>query len=320
MLSSFRMRIGPLALLGVLLLTAAAGVARVSFVSAASGGAQALTVNCDEGERLQPAIDAARPGDTVAVSGRCAENVAFFEEAARVTLDGQGTATIDAPSPAVPAITVWGRGITIRGFTISGGQNGIAVWRGGTAIIDTNTIAGGTRIGTGGQGINVAQHSYAQIISNTIESNSSAGITVIEGSYARIGVIVPTVPQGNLIRNNGASGGVYVSRSSGARIGANTISDNAGPGVLVDAASHAVVSSNQIDNNGRNGVTVTQNSSVWFGGDLGVLGTPNDTAVPNQGFGISCSQNSSVVGQQGTLAGVAGASNFESSCTNNPVP
>jgi len=241
--------------------------------------------------------------------------VVIPEEAARITLDGQGAATVDGPSTAAASITVLGRGVTIKGFTITGGSTGIAVWRGASTVIDGNTIAGGTRVGTGGQGINIAQHSYAQIVNNTIEFNSNAGITVIEGSYARIGVAIPTTAEGNLIRNNGTSGGIYVSRSSGARIGANIISDNAGPGVQVDGASHAVVSANRIDGNGSHGVVVTQNSSVWFGNDLGVLAAPNDTAVENQGAGISCSLNSSAVGQVATLTGIAGARDFDESCT-----
>ena len=143
---------------------------------------------------------------------------------------------------------------------------------------------------------------------------------MIEGSYARVGVVIPTSAQGNLIRNNGASGGIYVSRSSGARIGANTISDNAGPGVQVDGASHAVVSANLIDGNGSHGVAVTQNSSVWLGGDLGILAEPNDTAVRNHGAGISCSLNSSVVGRLATLTGTAGARDFDRSCADGSSP
>jgi parallel beta-helix repeat protein len=133
-------------------------------------------------------------------------------------------------------------------------------------------------------------------------------------------VIVPTIAQGNVIRNNGTNGGVYVSRSSGARIGGNTITDNVGSGVLVDGASHAVVSSNRIDGNGTNGVTVTQNSSVQFGGDVGILAEPNETGGPNQWFGVSCSLNSSADGRLATLTGAAGVRGFDSTCTDNLAP
>jgi hypothetical protein len=309
-MSSRRTRLMSTSALAGVILFAAFTVARAADV----------VVSCDAGERLQPAINQARPGDTIVASGFCAENVVIPEEAARITLDGQGAATVDGPSAVDPVFTVLGRGITIRGFTITGGANGIAVWRGATAVIDGNMIEGGTRAGTGGQGINIAQHSYAQIVSNTIQLNSNAGITVIEGSYARIGVVIPTTPQGNVIRGNGPGGGVYVSRSAGARIGANNISENAGPGVRVDATSHAVVSANRIDGNGSHGVAVAQNSSVWLGADVGVLGAPNQTEVPNQGFGISCSLNSSAVGRLGTLTGATGAQESDGSCTENLAP
>jgi hypothetical protein len=94
----------------------------------------------------------------------------------------------------------------------------------------------------------------------------------------------------------------------------NIISDNAGPGVSVLGASFAVVSSNRIDGNAGDGVTVTQNSAVQLGGDLGVLGPPNETNVLNRGLGISCSLNSSASGRMGTLYGAKGSLDFNSSC------
>jgi nitrous oxidase accessory protein NosD len=114
----------------------------VRFSASPVARADAIAVDCGGGERVQPAIDRARPGDTVVVSGSCDEHVTVREEAARITLDGQGTATIHGPNPALAVLTVLGRGIAIRGFTLSGGEAGIAVWRGGTALIDGNTIPG----------------------------------------------------------------------------------------------------------------------------------------------------------------------------------
>lgn len=46
---------------------------------------------------LQRAIDLARPGDTILVSGTCYENVTVPEGSDRLTLDGGGTATIVGP-------------------------------------------------------------------------------------------------------------------------------------------------------------------------------------------------------------------------------
>ena len=57
-----------------------------------------------------------------------------------VTLDGQGKGTIDAPDARQPAVQVLGREITIKGLTVTGGQFGIAINRGATAIVDGNTM------------------------------------------------------------------------------------------------------------------------------------------------------------------------------------
>jgi hypothetical protein len=90
--------------------------------------------------------------------------------------------------------------------------------------------------------------------------------------------------------------------------------------VRVDSASEAVVSANDISGNGSNGVTVAENSTVRLGNEQGVLLRPNETSVPNQGFGITCSFNSSVVGYLATLTGVAGPREFDPSCANDLRP
>jgi parallel beta-helix repeat protein len=275
-----------------------------------------VTVDCDAGGRLQAAVDAARPGDTILVRGVCAENISVRDEAARITLDGQGSATIHGPNPRSNTILVAGRNITIRGFTITGGRNGVAVLRGGSAFIEGNTIQESSE-----NGINVAQHSYAGIINNTIQLNPDAGIRMLDSSFARIGFrdLAEPAPRGNIIRNNGAAG-VLVQRSSGASLVGNSISGNAGPGVSVSGASHADLAGNRIDGNGSDGVTVTQNSYVQLGGGSGLLAPANETTVPNGGFGISASLNSSAGGHRGTLTGAQGAKNFDTSSIDGMEP
>jgi hypothetical protein len=136
----------------------------------------------------------------------------------------------------VNTITIRGRGITITGFTITGGRNGVGVLMGGAATIQGNRIQE-----TAENGINVAQHSYARIVGNTIQLNPDAGIRVLENSSARIGFLAleDSAPNGNVIRQNGALGGVLVQRSASASLVGNTIGENAGPGVSVSDGSHA---------------------------------------------------------------------------------
>ncbi|MCA1560272.1 MAG: right-handed parallel beta-helix repeat-containing protein [Acidobacteria bacterium] len=213
------------------------------------------------------------------------------------------------------AVLVAGRNITLRGFTITGGRNGVAVLRGGTALIDSNVIRESAE-----NGINVAQHSYARIVNNTIQLHPAAGIRVLENSFARIGFLdlENPVSRGNVIANNGPLGGVIVQRSAGASLVGNSISGNEGPGVSVMAASHADLAGNQIDGNGADGVSVTQHSFAQLGEGPGIFSPPNETGAPNLGYGLSCSLNSAVDGQLGTLTGAAGQRRFDSSCANGP--
>ena len=296
------------------LITLIAGLLLMMLALPNTAAAATVAVDCDAGGKIQAAVDSAHPGDTIQVNGVCNESVRFNDEVSRITLDGKGLATIHGPSPASNTILIRGRGITIKGFIITGGLNGIAVLAGGTVLIQGNTIQG-----TAGLGINVAQHSYARIVGNIIQLNAAAGIRVLESSFARIGFLdlENPVSNGNVIQKNGAAG-VLVQRSSGASLVGNTISENDGPGVLVTGASHGDLASNNIDGNSSDGVGVAQNSDVQLGGASGVLDPPNDTALPNGGFGLTCSSNSSTGGSLGTLAGIQGVTKFDSSCSNGP--
>src|SRR5436309_1480125 len=76
--------------------------------------AATLAVDCDAGGKLQTALNTALTGDTIRVSGVCNENVSVRDELARITIDGQGAATINGPSAATAVVTVLGRNITIQ--------------------------------------------------------------------------------------------------------------------------------------------------------------------------------------------------------------
>jgi len=278
-----------------------------------AGAAATVAVDCDTGGKLQTAVNAAQPGDTVLVHGVCNENITVRDELARITIDGQGSATIHGPNAGAATFTVLGRNITIRGFTITGGRQGISVLRGGSALIDSNTIQE-----SAGFGIIVLQIGHARIVNNTIQLNPNAGISVQENSFARIGFLDLGGPAlGNVIRRNGVAG-VIVQQASGGSLVGNNISENDGPGVSVSGASHADLASNRIDGNSSDGVAVTANSDVQLGDEPGILNPPNETAVPNGGVGLRCSQNSSAGGSLGTLNGAGGVKRFDSSCSNGP--
>ena len=264
---------------------------------------------CGSGKTIQAEVAKLKPGDTLLVTGTCNENVSINVDLERITIDGQGTTTINAADATRSTVAIRGRDITLTGFTITGGDNGVGIARGGTATITNCTIQGSIR-----DGIAVSQGSSVRVTNSTIQNNTNSGINVVKSSYARIGFLTvegtDTIPGGvgpNTIQNNGAHG-VRVADSSSADIIDNTISNNTANGVFIDHVSHALVASNRINGNGEDGIAVGRNSGVDLGRatgtDLDEL--PNSTTANNTGFGISCFINSYADGRLGTLNGDSG--------------
>ena len=248
-------------------------------------------VNCPT-DSLQAAIDAAAPWATITVTGTCSEGVFIGPGKHAITLDGGGTATINYPLTDGPTIGVAATWVTIKGFTIKGGANGIMVGFGGTAEIDSNTIEN-----TGGCGILLSENGSAHIINNTIKDNPSTGITVNSDSSANIGSGFFGVGP-NTIQNNG-SHGIMLTRSSSASIVGNTISNNQGNGIKIQGSSVATIDGNDISGNSHSGIFATDNSGV-------IIRDVNTTTVNNGAFGVGCSMGAYVEGVLGTLNGVNG--------------
>jgi len=280
------------------------------------GEAATIQVDCSSAS-LQAAIDKAKPGDTLVVSGTCKENLVIHEEVARITLDGQGKATIDGPDAGKRTIEVRGRGITIKGFTVTGGSSGINVTVGGQAVIDGNTVQGAA-----GSGILVTRTSHSWIVNNTVQNNGRHGIVIGGSSYAFVGLLSPSdkTASPNIVQNNGRNG-IALAYSSAARIVGNTIRNNKRAGISVSRASQADISNNTIDGNGRNGIMI-QNSNVRLARRRGsrVTQLPNSTTSKNSGAGLWCSGNSSVNGRLGSLKGEEEVKDIDPSCVDSLKP
>jgi parallel beta-helix repeat protein len=272
------------------------------------------TVDCDAGEKIQDKVSVAKPGDTIQVSGACSENVAIPSEVVRITIDGQGKSVIQAP-PKGDGFFIRGREITIKGFTITGGRDGIhlsGVAAGASANILENTIRK-----TGRHGIHLDHSSVGRIAGNTIEDVHACGIDIAESSVARVGYLLRPLGLGpNTIRNSGEHG-ISVNRQSSARIVGNTIENNKGSGVFVTRNSQADIFGNSISGNAGNGITASHNAGVNLSNEekLFELG-PNRTnaSSKNTGVGLSGSVGGYADGPIGTLAGVRGAKEMDGSC------
>ena len=135
---------------------------------------------------IQAAINSAASFATIGVTGTCSENLLINESKNYISLivpTGQTATIVGNPLSTQPTIAILGKGITVKGFTITGPRDVIQVARGGTATIDYNTIES-----TGGYGIVLAFNSYATIVDNTIQNNPLGGIVVTYNSFARIGI------------------------------------------------------------------------------------------------------------------------------------
>jgi parallel beta-helix repeat protein len=286
-------------------------------VGRAQSGTHTLT--CGPDKTIGQAIKTLKPGDTLLVSGTCNENLAIGQEVQRITLDGQGSASINGDSNA-NAVTVTGRGITIRGFVITGGApQAVSVTDGGSAVIDGNTIQYGGR-----NGIAVFRNASADIINNTIQNNPVAGIAIQSNSSARIGWVGPPnnrVSAPNTIQNNGT--GVQVYRGSSAQIFSNTIQNNGSHGVFVDRNAQAEIAACTITGNGGDGIRAMRNAGVDIGTDA-TGATPqfddNTNTGTNAAFGVRCMIDGFVDGNLGALTGTLGGTTFSEGCTNSVQP
>ena len=291
----------------------AALVAGLGF-SAMLVNAATVTVDCDAGHTIASALGSVKPGDTVLVSGICKEQVSIAPEITRITLDGQKKTTIQHPGggAASPhALYNRGKEITIKGFTVTGGLDGIHLSGPASAVLDGNVV-----VKNSGRGIHVDKGSIVRILNTTVQESGGIGIDVTGASYAYIGVFIPRVPtlSPNTIRNNGGPG-INIERTSGAWIVGNIISNNKESGIAVHRNAQADVIANTINANGGDAITVSYNSGVNLASEPRRDG-PNQTSVGqnNHGAGIRCTIGGYVDGPPGTLAGTQGAKAFDNSC------
>jgi hypothetical protein len=292
----------------------------------ANGHATTKYVDCDNGDTIAGSLQFVRPGDTMVLSGTCNENLLLGSLTGQyngLTLDGQGTATIAGPDATLNVVELTGvSGFTIRGLTITGGNDGIAINTGSVIAIDTVVVQN-----TGRHGIHFQRGSSdGYVVNSTIQNNPGNGVIVNENSYVRVGFTDGVgASQGDtgpcVIQNNGGFG-IRVQRGASARIYTNTISNNANNGVNIESASYAEVASNVIDGNGKNGIAVTENSTLHLGNPSGTKNEdrPNTTNVPNGQFGLSATWGSYVSGRMGALTGTSGASTFAHDSNSNLTP
>ena len=277
----------------------------------AVGVAATVAVSCP-GQTIQAAVDAAGPGDTINVTGTCNENVLVDNNKVKVFLQGGGTAVIDGAHSSLPVIDIRGKAISVQGFTIRGGRDGIEVHRSANAVINSNVIQNMAA------GIVVYEVAFAVITNNTIHSNSQVGILLHGSASANIGVNSPTdsVASPNTIRNNGD--GILLSGAAQGNIIGNTIRNNTNNGITINRGAQANIAKNTINANAGQGILAFEGAGAnlggasenTFGGLLPLLGFANSTTSNNGHFGIACGVGAYISGNLGSLSGNSGDVGF----------
>jgi hypothetical protein len=202
-------------------------------------GSNMRVVNCDRGEEIARALARAEPGDTIRVTGTCVERVSIKTD--RITLDGQGAATLDGGGGPVAefdaVVTIDGAsGVTIQGFTVQNGP--------GEGILGTHGAA-------------------FSVHNTTVQDNGHTGVAVAEGSTAEL-------TDCRILRNGGPGFDVFT-QSSAVLKGAIRTNDNLQSGGEVNGTSILEIRGAQVEasRNGGFGLAAGSNSQLAvFGFDV----------------------------------------------------
>jgi hypothetical protein len=220
-----------------------------------------LKVNCNRGGTITKALENARPGDTIRVTGTCKERVTITTD--RLTLDGQGSAILDGGGgfKAGPVfegvVTIDGaRGVTITGFTIQHGPDGITCKRGAACLVRNSILQDNAD-----EGLQVSENSTAEVTDSTFRRNGEWGIVVFDSSNVLF--------QGTVVLSDNAKSGLGVffasSAASFSRV-AIKANNNGQDGILIGAASNFNIGRGggtvATYNNKRNGFTLFNSGSL----------------------------------------------------------
>jgi hypothetical protein len=257
------------------------------------GGSSGLTSIGAAVRALQE--EGAGRSNTINVSGACVENV-VIQSMDRLTLNAlNGASIVDASAGNLSTVTIDdSRDVTLNGFTVSGGLDGVDCLDGSLCRFNGDTVENAAQ----GAAIFVGADSYALIIGGALQ-NSAVGLQVSNGSKAKLGGVSVHGNFSGLIVNNGSLV-LFFSSSSTA---------NAGPGIQVAHGSTLVCGSCTVTGNSADGIDVAQSSNVTLSPNFGLANPPGYSVTGNGGVGISLESLSGAAffGAQGSVSPNNGA-------------
>jgi parallel beta helix pectate lyase-like protein len=247
-------------------------------IGAAGQHALAATynVNCNKHEHIGKALRVLASADphgpnTINVTGVCKGNFVIRSMDRLTLITRTGASITDRSNGTLAVVDIEdSRSVTVQGFTINGGAQGILCNTASVCYLTSNTIQGPGRFG-----VDVLRGSRAFLESNVIQNwargafitgsaevfssndvfqgNGGSGIAVLNRSYFE--------SLNSSLDNNGVG---IEAGGSGVFLGGGTVSGNSLDGVRVLAASEAIFSGPTITANGGVGVQVEDGSFAAF--------------------------------------------------------
>lgn len=235
-----------------------------------------VQVDCNIPEQtLARALGVTQPGDILRVIGTCNESVTITTD--RLTLDGLGSAIVDAGSAGAAVITIEGaQGVTIRGLTVRNSVGGILVQRAAAVTLEAVTAEDNS-----GAGFQIDENATVRMRDCTAQRNDGNGMEVRRSAnVTMLGSVVS--------RDNGFHGISIFDAASVVLSGVGAeITGNAQSGILVGVASGLSIGSIRESDGTIRGSEVTVNTNASDGIQIG----STSHLTLNGGSSISASQN-----------------------------
>jgi parallel beta-helix repeat protein len=214
-------------------------------------------------------------GVTILLSGTCNEDV-LIQGFDRLTLMTTTSATINDPSGGTK-ITVDiedSRSVTVQGFTINGGAEGVLCGASSVCYLTGNTVQSALDSGilvsaastanlsaniveNNGRGLSANLNSSANSNNDTFQGNAGSGIAANQGYVATFT---------SIIQNNGSNGaaGINAINHSAIRLITSTVTGNGAAGVQVQGGSEGTFEETGVTQNALAGVIVKDLSYARF--------------------------------------------------------
>jgi hypothetical protein len=231
----------------------------------AASHAAVIHVNCALGQKIAAALAPAIDGDTIAVSGTCAENIVVVRDGITIAKD---PAVAAAAAGIRGQVTVVGRRVVISLLSILGPEPPLptgliaGVWatNGASVFLDRTVVAQHTVAG-------ILAGRNASVVTDRVSVLNNAGDGVVAQGGATIQLDSTVTTLASSVTNNGGRG-VVVDRGSsvsihGAPAAPIVISGNAGIAVFAaDGGSVLIVHASISAPVGQSGVVAALNSTA----------------------------------------------------------